>query len=225
VQYLNIVNGTSLVNGSAGADTLNGTAAADLLSGGAGADVLNGGTGNDRLLGGAADDILNGNAGDDVLDGGDGADRLVGGAGSDRMTGGLGADVYEWRLADAGTAGAPPVDRISDFNVAAVGAGGDVLDLRDLLQGENASATLDRYLDFDTISVPGSTVIHVSSSGAFTTDAQWSAAQGSAEDQRIVLEGVDLRASLGLGGTGSDSQIIAELVNRGKLITDVPPGG
>jgi VCBS repeat-containing protein len=225
VQYLNIVNGTSLLNGSAGADTLNGTATADLLSGGAGADVLNGGTGNDRLLGGAADDILNGNAGDDVLDGGDGADHLVGGAGSDRMSGGLGADVYEWRLADAGAAGAPPVDRISDFNVAAVGAGGDVLDLRDLLQGETASATLDRYLDFDTISVPGSTVIHVSSSGAFTTDAQWSAAQGSAEDQRIVLEGVDLRASLGFGGTGSDSQIIAELVNRGKLLTDVPPGG
>ena len=225
VQYLNIVTGTSLLNGGAGADTLNGTAAADLLSGGGSIDILNGGGGNDRLLGGLGDDILNGNAGNDVLEGADGADRLVGGAGSDRMVGGLGADVYEWRLADAGTAGAPPVDRIADFNVAAAGAGGDVLDLRDLLQGETASATLDRFLDFDTTSVPGSTVIHVSSSGAFPIGVQWSAAQAGSENQRIVLEGVDLRASLGLSAAVSDSQIIAELLNRGKLVTDVPPGG
>jgi len=40
-----------------------------------------------------------------------------------------------------------------------------------------------------------------------------------------VLDGVDLRASLGLGAGATDNQIIAELINRGKLVTDVPPGG
>ena len=92
-------------------------------------------------------------------------------------------------------------------------------DLRDLLQGETTSATLDRYLDFN---INGSnTEIRISSSGGFTDGAY---ALG-AEDQRIVLQGVDIRAALGLGGAASDNQIIAELINRGKLITDAPPGG
>ena len=69
-------------------------------------------------------------------------------------------------------------------------------------------------IDFSqTASLPGSTVLRVSSSGGFT-QGQYNAC---AEDQRIVLEGVDLRSSLGLGGQASDTQIIQELLNRNKL--------
>jgi hypothetical protein len=39
-----------------------------------------------------------------------------------------------------------------------------------------------------------------------------------------VLSGVDIRSALGLGVGATDSQIIAELLNRGKLLTDVPGG-
>ena len=94
-----------------------------------------------------------------------------------------------------------------------------MLDLRDLLQGETTSATLDPYLDYNVNG--GNTEIRISSSGGFTGGAY----DLGAEDQRIVLQGVDIRAALGLGGAANDNQIIAELINRGKLVTDVPPGG
>jgi len=128
--------------------------------------------------------------------------------------------VFTWRLADKGAVGTPSLDHVTDFNSTAPTSGsGDVLDLRDLLQGETASATLDRYLDFNVVG--GNTEIRISSSGGFTGGTY---AAGS-EDQRIVLDGVDIRATLGLGVAATDSQIIAELINRGKLVTDVPPGG
>ncbi len=145
-----------------------------------------------------------------------GADLIVGTAGADHLLGGGGADVFKWNLGDHGLPGAPVEDRIGDFNPASRSAGGDVLDLRDLLQGESLSCgtgNLANFLDFDTASLPGSTVLRVSSSGGFT-QGQYNAC---AEDQRIVLEGVDLRSSLGLGGQASDTQIIQELLNRNKL--------
>jgi Ca2+-binding RTX toxin-like protein len=189
---------------------LTGTSAADALGGGAGSDTLTGGGGNDTLVGGA---------GNDNLSGGDGNDTLVGGAGNDSLTGGAGADTFAWVLADHGSNGTPAVDTIADFAAAAPAAGGDILDLRDLLQGETTSTTLDRYLDFNVVG--GITEIRISSSGAF---AGGTYAAGF-EDQRIVLQGVDIRTSLGLGAGASDLQIISELINRGKLLTDVPPGG
>jgi Ca2+-binding RTX toxin-like protein len=172
------------------------------------------------LTGTAAADAIGGSTGIDTLNGGAGNDTLSGGAGNDTLTGGTGADTFAWKLADHGTAGSPTVDHITDFNSATRASGsGDVLDLRDLLQGETASATLDRYLDFNVVG--GNTEIRISSSGSFAGGAY---AAGS-EDQRIVLDGVDLRATLGLGANPSDLQIINELITRGKLVTDVPPGG
>ena len=211
----NVITGSDLapdlIFGKDGNDTLNGQGGNDRLYGNAGNDTLNGGAGNDWLYGGA---------GSDVLDGGTGNDLIAGGAGSDTLTGGSGADVFAWRFSDRGASGTPAVDHITDFNSATPASGnGDALDLRDLLQGETASATLDRYLDFNVNA--GSTEIRISSSGGFTGGAYASAS----EDQRIVLDGVDIRATLGLAGTATDLQIIAELINRGKLITDVPPGG
>lgn len=212
-QYLNIVDGTSLLAGGAGNDILNGTANADLLVGNGGNDTLNGGGGNDRLIGGAGNDTLNGAAGHDVLQGG---------AGDDLLTGGAGSDTFAWTLADRGAGGAPARDTIADFNVAPVSAGGDSLDLRDLLVGANHVGTdpgnLGSFLDFDTSSTPGSTIIHISSSGGFANGAY----SAGSEDQRITLESVDLRSALSLGSAATDYQIIQELLTRGKLIADGP---
>jgi Ca2+-binding RTX toxin-like protein len=199
-------------------NTIIGTASSETLTGTAGADYIVGRDGNDTLVGVGGNDVLQGNAGADNLSGGDGNDRLTGGAGSDALAGGLGADTFEWKLADRGTGGSPAIDTVADFDSAAPDAGGDILDLRDLLQGETTSATLDRYLDFNVSG--GNTTIRISSSGSFSGGTY---ASGS-EDQRIVLTGVDIRATLGLAGGATDAQIISELINRGKLLTDVPAG-
>jgi VCBS repeat-containing protein len=196
-----------------GNDTLNGGNGADTLKGEAGADVLNGGNAADVLYGGEGSDTLNGD---------NGADRLYGGAGSDVLAGGNGADVFVWTLADHGTPGTElPTDIIRDFGLTTAGVAGDQLDLRDLLQtdakGGVNPASLDHYLDFDTTSSAGSTIIHVSSTGGFS-EGKYNAA---AEDQRIVLAGVDVRSvsALGLGASASDADIINQLMQRGKLIT------
>jgi large repetitive protein len=230
------VSHVSTTVGTATADTLTGTAAPDfimglagddILSGNAGDDQLLGGNGNDNLSGGIGNDTLSGGAGTDTLSGGEGADRLRGGAGADTLTGGAGVDVFAWSLGDAGTAAARPVDTITDFNPAAVSASGDVLDLRDLLVGELKGAVdathpngtvgnLQNFLDFNVTG--GNTEIRVSSGGQFAGGAY---AAGS-EDQRIVLQGVDIRSSLSLAATATDAQIIQELLNRSKLIVDGP---
>jgi T1SS-143 domain-containing protein len=139
-------------------------------------------------------------------------------------------DVFAWSLADAPTSsGTHHVDTISDFNGASPTSGGDVLDLRDLLHvdsGANAGANsvdkLLNFLDFDTQSQPGSTVIHVSANGGFQADTVHgdSSSAGVADQQHIVLSNVDIRASLGLDAQANDHQIIAELVQRGKLLVD-----
>ena len=212
-------NGETM-NGAAGNDQLQGFAGNDVLNGNDGNDLLYGSAGDDTLNGGNGNDVLNGGAGNDILSGGAGNDLLIGGAGNDTLTGGAGADVFAWRFADRGAAGTPAVDQVTDFNSTPPASGsGDVLDLRDLLQGETTSLTLDRYLDFNVSG--GNTEIRISSSGGFTGGGYVS----GTEDQRIVLQGVDIRASLGLTGSATDFQIIAELINRGKLVTDVPPGG
>ncbi|MBU0916788.1 MAG: tandem-95 repeat protein, partial [Gammaproteobacteria bacterium] len=170
------------------------------------ANTLTGTTGNDHI---------DGMAGNDTLSGGGGQDILVGGKGDDRLTGGDGSDVFAWHLGDGGAKGQPAVDVITDFNTAAASNNGDVLDLRDLLQGETQDNLL-QYLDFDTTSTPGSTHIRISTTGAFTDTAT----DSGAEDQRITLSNVDLRASLGLDAQASDHQIISELMQRGKLLVD-----
>ena len=100
-------------------------------------------------------------------------------------------------------------------------SGGDTLDLRDLLVGASHVGTnpgnLDRYLDFDT-STAGTTVIRISSTGGFTNGTYAAAS----EDERITLQGVDLRSAFGLGAGASDNQIIQELLTRSKLVTDGP---
>lgn len=163
---------------------------------------------------GAGNDVVFGNAGNDTINGGTGNDTLAGGAGSDSLTGGAGSDVFAWHLSDPGANSASrAVDRITDFNVAAPSAGGDVLDLRDLLSGESA-ANLVNYLDISTTATQ--TVIRVSPTGAFT-GGNYSA---TADTQQIVLEGVNLRDVnvFGLGATATDKDIIDKLLQQGKLL-------
>ncbi|MDQ5897155.1 MAG: hypothetical protein QG612_1241, partial [Pseudomonadota bacterium] len=77
---------------------------------------------------------------------------------------------------------------------------------------------LENYLEF---SVSGTTTtIHVSSTGGFT-NGTYSAA---AEDQTIVLQGVDLTSALGLTSGATDAQIITTLLTQGKLVVDPASG-
>jgi hypothetical protein len=136
--------------------------------------------------------------------------------------------VFAWTLGDHHSGSEQHADTIHDFNCAARSAGGDVLDLRDLLQLDHGGAvntgSVDKllsFLDFDTQSQPGSTVIHVSASGGFHTDATGhSDSSGCTDQQHIVLSNVDIRSSMGLDAHANDHQIITELVQRGKLLVD-----
>jgi VCBS repeat-containing protein len=210
--------------GTAGNDALVGTATDGqtlwgldgndkLIAGNGKFDALIGGAGNDTLTAGSGSDNLSGGTGNDVLLGGTGNDTLAGGLGNDTMTGGGGTDVFVWHLTDIvqGEVGAnKAVDTITDFTAASGSSGGDVLDLRDLLQGET-SANLGNYLNFDTTSQPGSTVIHISSTGQFTNGTY----NPAVEDQEIVLSNVNLNP------TGmSNINVINGLINEHKLIVD-----
>jgi T1SS-143 domain-containing protein len=142
--------------------------------------------------------------------------RIVDGTpGNDSLIGLAGSDVFRWDFGDEGTAGSPAEDTVTDFGMARLSEGGDALDLRDLLVGEN-SGNLENYLDFDTTSSAGDTIIRISSDGSFS-GGNYAA---GVEDQRIVLEGVNIRADLGLDSNASDNQIINALLSSGKLITD-----
>jgi Ca2+-binding RTX toxin-like protein len=89
-------------------------------------------------LGTDLDEVLIGDSGVDILVGGGGDDILIGNDGNDTMTGGTGADVFIWSEGQSGT------DTITDFNIGE----GDVLNIADLLVGENdpTAAELDAYM-------------------------------------------------------------------------------
>ena len=99
----------------------------------------------------------------------------------------------------------------------------DVLDLRDLLQGEQSSSVviggtpvvgnLQNYLD---VSVSGgNTTLRISSTGGFTGGTY----VAGAEDQRIVLTGVDLFAATGVGA-GNEAELLRRLLSNGTLVVD-----
>ena len=195
--------------GTANADRLWGLNGNDSLSGGNANDTVLGGLGNDTVNGDGGNDVLDGGAGTDVLVGGDGNDLLIGGAGSDTMSGGLGQDTFTWAQKDGETG--IPNDVVTDFNTAAFNAGGDVLDLRDLLRDEHSGingrveGNLTNFLSFDKTSLPGSTVVHIKTTGT------------GAEDYTITLQNVQLVGA-------DDATIIRNLLNNGKLIVDGPAG-
>ncbi|BEV07812.1 retention module-containing protein [Methylophilus sp. DW102] len=198
-------NTTPIIGGDAGDNVVNGTSGNDIIYGYAGNDTLNGGDGND---------ILRGGAGNDTLNGGNGNDILIGGKGNDTLTGGAGVDVFKWDQGDDGSAGAPARDTITDFNKAPVNQGGDVLDIRDLLQGENPN-NLVNYMHFEKSG--SDTIIHISSNGGFANDAHnvSGAFNSGQETQTIVVAGVDLT-----NGQTSDAAVIANLLTQQNIVVD-----
>ncbi|HEX5357565.1 MAG TPA: Calx-beta domain-containing protein [Aquabacterium sp.] len=197
-----------------------GTDGSDQLTGGATADQIMGRDGADIVSADGGNDLIYGNGGHDELHGGAGDDHLVGGKGSDVMYGDAGSDVFVWRFSDHGASSAAAdlaIDTVKDFDVASVAQQGDALDLRDLLQGENTqggTGNLDHYLGIDTSGAD--TVIHVSPTGDF---ASGDPASGT-ETQRIVLEGVNLRSDMGLDAMATSQQVIARMLEQGKLLVD-----
>jgi uncharacterized protein YegL len=205
-------DGDDVIDGGDGDDTLTGGAGNDAITGGAGNDILRGQEGNDTLIGGDGNDRLEGGVGNDVLIGGAGNDVLIGGPGTDTLTGGLGADVFKWELADRGVKGNPASDTVTDFDAAPFGSGGDVLDLRDLLSNESHTAgstgNLSSFLHFEQSG--SDTVVRISTTGGFSGGYV-----PNQEDHTILLQGVDL-----IGGFSTDQQVIQDMLNKGKLITD-----
>ncbi len=142
-------------------------------------------------------DIMNVNEADATTIGGEGNDILTSGEGNDLLTGGGGSDTFIWHRDSTGTTETPAEDTITDFST---GQGGDVLDLRDLLTGEEDTA-LDNFLHFNFSN--GDTILEIQpdANGGVT--------------QTITLQGVDLS---GLGST--DAEIINNLLDDGNLQVD-----
>jgi Ca2+-binding RTX toxin-like protein len=120
-----------------------------------------------------------GSSGNFTLTGTSGDDALHGGTGNDILTGGAGSDTFQF----TGTLTADNADTITDFNVAPVASGGDVLNLHDVLQGTLAQnsadpGTLGAHINVQTVG--SNTVISIDADGG-----------GSAAPVQVVtLEGV-----------------------------------
>ena len=118
-------------------------------------------------------------------------------SGDNILIGGGGTDTFIWEPDDLGSAGSPAEDIVKDFQS---GVGGDVLDLSDVLIGEENTA-LDQYLSFNFASGDSTIEIRAQAGGDVV--------------QKVKLEGVDLS---GLGNT--DADIINKLVSDGNLRLD-----
>ena len=98
--------------------------------------TLTGTIGVDTIVGSAGDDVITGNEGNDVL------------------YGGAGADTFDFNHLTNGNNG---TDTIMDF---ATGAGGDVIDLSDLLLGyDSGTSNLADYVIVDTMSETDDTLV------------------------------------------------------------------
>jgi Ca2+-binding RTX toxin-like protein len=141
----------------------------------------------------------------DEIYGTTGNDYLSGAAGDDTLTGGLGVDTFAWQFNDEGSVGTPATDTVTDFDLAPIASGGDILNIADLLQNEGPDATaadLTAYIHFDSNGT--GTTVQISTAGTI----------GSGYDQVI-----ELNADLFTLG-GSDQAIIQSLLTSQKLVTD-----
>ncbi|ANN76578.1 hypothetical protein BAU07_05110 [Bordetella flabilis] len=176
----------------------------DSIRGGNGDDSIYGQGGNDHLHGEAGRNFLHGGAGNDTLIAGDEGDVLIGGRDHDLLLGGKGGDSFRWEQGDQGTREAPALDTIRNFSTDAVSRGGDVLDLRDLLD-DPAEGDLTRYLHFTKEG--NGTAIQVNTAGT---------GPNNGFDQKITLENVDLTNN----GMLHDAAIIKDLMLKGNLLCE-----
>ena len=169
--------GDDRIRGKGGDDALRGGGGADDLRSGPGDDALNGMGGHDLIIGGSGDDLLQGGGGRDTLSGSGGADELFGGGGVDALSGGAGDDLLNGgpgRDTLSGGTGSDTfqIDQISDgvdkIRRFEDGPGGDVLDLRAVLDFGGG----DDFNDFVRLNeVNSSTRVEVDADGggdAFT---------------------------------------------------------
>ncbi len=153
-------------------------------------------------IGGDTGSDLTGTDGLDHLIGGAGDDTLLGMEGNDILTGGAGSDIFVFDNAESDA-----VDTITDFSAT---AGGDILDISDLLENETAENLTD-YLhfeqgDFDGDGAVDDTLISIDSDGGEVFEST----------QSILLQDTYLSA----GGTLSDQDIINTLLTNHNLTTD-----
>ncbi|KPM80661.1 beta strand repeat-containing protein [Cobetia sp. UCD-24C] len=182
-----------------------------------GSSRLYGFAGDDEITGSAQADILRGGEGSAILNGGGGSDLIIGGTGDDTLTGGAGVDVFRWEAGDEITSdGSIATDTITDFDTSLPlsEAGGDIIDLSGMLQGEwrlgNAANNLTSFLHITYDADLDKTIIAISTGGGFS-----SGYDASQVNHYIDLAGVDLVAV-----STTDEEIIAGLLEQGKLIVD-----
>ncbi|HTD90506.1 MAG TPA: type I secretion C-terminal target domain-containing protein, partial [Burkholderiales bacterium] len=161
------------------------------------------GSGGTKRAGG--NDTIDAGAGNDTVYGQEGNDIIIGGAGNDILSGGSGADTFKWNNADKGSGASPAMDTVKDFSVATAADNKDVLDLRDLVQGENAG-NLSSYLSF-------------AQTGSDVTLSVQSAGAAGPMDQKIVLQGITM-AQLAGSHPADSGGVIANLLANNKLMTD-----
>ena len=132
----------------------------------------------------------------DILMGGTDNDTFTGGAGNDLLIGGDGSDTFIFNSSDAGTMQNPAVDTITDFSFVE----GDVLDLSDLLIGEENNDIM-QYLSINQEDSVPVLEIRETANGDIT--------------QKIQMPDVDFSTF----GT-TDAEIINGLITGGHLNTD-----
>ncbi len=209
---------------------------------------LTGNNNNNRIVGNSSSNVIDGGAGNDYILGGGGNDTLTGGSGSDTFAWRLGdqggkgaANMAVDHITDFNYGGG-----YSNIGNAAPAGGGDVLDLRDLLGGDAAAGTagthtsvgvtgnaagnvaisdLLKYINVEVTpasgSTPVSTTLHISHEGKFDGTGTYTPGQ---EDQRIVLDGVNLYTATGVSASGapaaSETLLLQTLINKGTLVID-----
>ncbi|WP_235033896.1 VCBS domain-containing protein [Pantoea sp. 18069] len=134
--------------------------------------------------------------------------EVHGTAGNDTLLGTDEDDLFVWHQGDAGTTARPATDVVKNFGTA----GNDALDLADLLQGEETSSDLSKFLHLETrTEADGKTIdtlIKVSTAGTLDAD-------GNGFNQQILLEGVNLT-----GSSHDQNSMIKDLIDQGKLKID-----
>ncbi|MBR2513173.1 MAG: type I secretion C-terminal target domain-containing protein, partial [Halomonas sp.] len=141
---------------------------------------------------------------DDELAGGDGNDVLIGGAGNDILVGGDGDDIFLWQEGDEGSPETTPaIDVVRDF-----GNGNNILDIADLLQGEEEAVDLSTYIVAEQ--EDNDTVLYLNSQGGLSSDK-------SNADQVIRLEG---KSFSDFGGANSSQDVIQHMLDNNQLKID-----